>query len=75
MTILSSKTKHRIFVVDDEEIISATVALILQNSGVHATPIADSLKSLDARATDPSDRFDFPFRHGGHVRHRSSDSL
>jgi DNA-binding NtrC family response regulator len=56
MTILRSKTKHRIFVVDDEEIISATVALILQRSGLHATSITDSLKSLDATATDPPDR-------------------
>lgn len=43
-----SEKQHRIFVVDDEEIISTTLAMILRQQGFDATPFTDPLKALEA---------------------------
>jgi DNA-binding NtrC family response regulator len=44
----TDNSKHRIFVVDDEEIIATTLAIILRNSGFDATPFIQPLKALEA---------------------------
>jgi DNA-binding NtrC family response regulator len=47
--------KHRIFVVDDEEVIASTLALILQKSGFEAVPFTQPLKVLESSRTDLPD--------------------
>jgi DNA-binding NtrC family response regulator len=44
----TDNSKHRIFVVDNEEIIATTLAIILRNSGFDATPFIQPLKALEA---------------------------
>jgi FixJ family two-component response regulator len=44
----TDNNKHRIFVVDDEEIIATTLAMILRNYGFDATPFSRPLKALEA---------------------------
>ena len=43
-----SEKQHRIFVVDDEEIISTTLAMILRQQGFDAAPFTEPLKALEA---------------------------
>jgi DNA-binding NtrC family response regulator len=45
---MQNDNNHRIFVVDDEEVIVKTLAIILQNSGFDATPFTEPLKALEA---------------------------
>ena len=47
--------KHRIFVVDDEEVIVSTLTMILQKSGFDAVPFTQPLKALEASRSDPPD--------------------
>jgi DNA-binding NtrC family response regulator len=52
---MSSAKQHRIFVVDDEEIIATTLAMILQNSGFDATPFTRPRRALEASRFDSPD--------------------
>jgi len=45
---MSSQSKPRMFVVDDEPIIASTLALILNSSGFSATAFTDPLEALAA---------------------------
>jgi DNA-binding NtrC family response regulator len=49
------KSKHRIFVVDDEEIIATTLAMILRNYGFDAIPFSQPLKALEASRSQSPD--------------------
>jgi len=40
--------QNRIFVVDDEEIIATSLAMVLTNFGFNATPFSHPLRALDA---------------------------
>jgi DNA-binding NtrC family response regulator len=47
--------QHRIFVVDDEEIIATSLAMILQKSGFDATSFTHPLKALEASGSESPD--------------------
>ena len=47
--------QHRIFVVDDEEIIATSLAMILQKSGFEATSFTHPLKALEASGSESPD--------------------
>jgi DNA-binding response OmpR family regulator len=48
-------TGHRIFVVDDDPVISSTLATILSLHGYHATPYTSPLEALQAARTEAPD--------------------
>jgi DNA-binding NtrC family response regulator len=48
-------TKPRLFVVDDEFVISTTLATILQRSGFDAEAFTNPLKALEAASQNPPD--------------------
>jgi DNA-binding response OmpR family regulator len=50
-----NQSNHRIFIVDDEEIIASTVALILQKQGYDASAFVDPDVALMAAEADPPD--------------------
>lgn len=50
-----SLRQRRIFVVDDEEIIAATIALILRKQGFNATAFTLPQEALEASRTDAPD--------------------
>jgi DNA-binding NtrC family response regulator len=52
---MQNDNNHRIFVVDDEEVIVKTLAIILQNSGFDATPFTEPLKALEASRSHSPD--------------------
>ena len=45
----------RVFVVDDEEILATTLAMILRNHGFDATPFTYPLKALEASLSEAPD--------------------
>ena len=47
--------KHRIFVVDDEEITSSTLTMILQRFGFDAVSFTQPVKAVEASRTNPPD--------------------
>ena len=47
--------RPRVFVVDDEPVISTTLAIILQRSGFDAVPFADPLAALASIVETPPD--------------------
>jgi DNA-binding NtrC family response regulator len=47
--------QHRIFVVDDEEIIATSLAMILHKSGFDATSFTHPLKALEASGAESPD--------------------
>ena len=51
----SSRKRPRIFVVDDEEIIATTLAMILQNYGFDASPFIHPLRALEASRSESPD--------------------
>lgn len=52
---MSPRTGVRIFVVDDEQIIAATVATILQMCGFSATAFTNPFEALNCAASDSPD--------------------
>jgi DNA-binding NtrC family response regulator len=50
-----SRRKSRIFVVDDEEVISSTIAAILRLNGFEAIAFTEPLKALDACSSKAPD--------------------
>jgi len=52
---MQNDNNHRIFVVDDEEVIVETLAIILRNSGFDATPFTEPLKALEASRSHSPD--------------------
>jgi DNA-binding response OmpR family regulator len=52
---MSSELKHRVFVVDDENVIASTLELILMNQGFDAHSFADPLAALNAARSKSPD--------------------
>jgi DNA-binding NtrC family response regulator len=52
---MQNDNNHRIFVVDDEEVIVTTLAIILRNSGFDATPFTRPMKALEASRSHSPD--------------------
>jgi CheY-like chemotaxis protein len=52
---MSVPQAFRIYVVDDERVICDTLALILEQSGFHATAFINPLEALAAAESDPPD--------------------
>jgi CheY-like chemotaxis protein len=48
-------SKALVFVVDDEEVISTTLAAILMKVGFEATPFTDPIEALESSQTRPPD--------------------
>jgi len=51
----NSLRQHRIFIVDDEEVIASTLAMILQRFGFDAVPFTRPLKALEASRSEAPD--------------------
>lgn len=51
---MSSK-QNRIFVVDDEEILATSLAMILRDFGFNATPFSHPLRALDTSRSESPD--------------------
>jgi DNA-binding response OmpR family regulator len=52
---MSPGLKHRVFVVDDENVIASTLELILKNQGFDAHSFADPIAALKAAQSKPPD--------------------
>ncbi len=50
---MPTATRPVVFVVDDESVIAATLAMILQNNGFDARSFTNPLKAIDAARTEP----------------------
>ena len=53
--LMPEELKLRVYVVDDEELIATTLAIILSKSGFLTTSFTDPLEALLAAETDPPD--------------------
>jgi CheY-like chemotaxis protein len=50
-----TRSRQRVFVVDDENIIASTLALILQHKGFDATPFTKPFEALRAACSQAPD--------------------